>query len=77
MFGKSITWTCHVCQREREDQMISVYKEDISESMGLPAGSCQRNVRYCADSDDCYRGAIDLVQQEVARHRGIDTTPTE
>jgi hypothetical protein len=54
------TWTCHVCGRERPDELINVRSFDI----GMPGGSTVTvNVRYCTDTPDgevptsCYEGA--------------------
>jgi hypothetical protein len=53
-FDKDLTWTCHICKRERPDAMISVFKTDISAEIGLSGGSVlEQNVRYCNDNPDC------------------------
>lgn len=52
--ANKITWTCHVCGKERPDQLISVFKRDISHTFGLPTGTVQENVRYCNDSQSCF-----------------------
>lgn len=46
---KNITWTCHICKKERPDNAISVY----SSVKILNSHSLQQNVRYCNDNDDC------------------------
>lgn len=46
------TWTCHICGDERPDVRISVYSFPID---GLP--NATRNVRYCNDRPECFRGA--------------------
>ena len=51
------TWTCHICNRERPDDKISVYKTDISTEMHLPSGSASQYVRYCNDNPDCIEKA--------------------
>lgn len=51
--ANKITWTCHVCGKERPDALISVHKRDISERFNLPSGTVSENVRYCNDSDEC------------------------
>ena len=43
-----MTWTCHICHRERADKFISVYTYPLK---GLKGASC--NVRYCNDSFTC------------------------
>lgn len=48
-----ITWTCHICGRERPDDRISVYKTDVGVKRGLPPGIMTMNVRYCNDDEDC------------------------
>jgi len=55
--ANKITWTCHVCGKERPDARISVFKRDISQSLGLPTGIAFENVRYCNDSDSCFQKA--------------------
>jgi hypothetical protein len=53
----TLTWTCHVCGDERPDSMIAVAVHDLSADHGMPPGTIQRNVRYCADRRDCIRAA--------------------
>lgn len=48
-----VTWTCHICKRERPDKFISVYSKDTSEEYKLPPGTMKMNVRYCNDSAEC------------------------
>ncbi len=48
-----LTWTCHICHRERPDAMIGVYKSDLSADWGLPPGTMLQNVRYCLDDPAC------------------------
>lgn len=55
--GQYVTWSCHVCHKEREDGKISVLKKDISSRWNLPAGTAVQNVRYCNDNEDCIRKA--------------------
>lgn len=48
-----LTWTCHVCGKERPDARISVVKTDMSDQYGLPLGTVEQNVRYCNDNALC------------------------
>ena len=48
-----ITWTCHICKRERPDEKISVYRSDISVDFGLSQNLVHQNVRYCNDNQQC------------------------
>lgn len=49
----AITWTCHICGKERPDSKISVYKTDIGVKRGLQPGIMMMNVRYCNDNPEC------------------------
>lgn len=49
----NITWTCHICGKERPDDKISVFTKDLSASRGLPPGTMKANVRYCNDNPRC------------------------
>lgn len=55
-----VTWTCHVCGRERDDADIAVY----SDSKPIAAGRTDLwvNVRYCADSATCAGSAVELAE---------------
>ncbi len=48
-----ITWSCHVCGKERPDNRIAVQKNDCSEEYKMPPGTLFENVRYCVDSEYC------------------------
>jgi hypothetical protein len=48
-----LTWTCHVCGRERPDDKIRVWTTDLSDEWGLEYGTLRQNVRYCEDNADC------------------------
>lgn len=63
-----ITWTCHVCGRERPDDRIAVYRTDLSREFGLEPGTIGQNVRYCEDNADCILGApgVRLVKRKNA-----------
>lgn len=53
-FGMS--WTCHICKRERPDERISVMKHPIIDSdSGRQIG--HQNVRYCNDRVHCRQAA--------------------
>ena len=52
-----LTWVCHVCEEERPDHMIAVFKVDVSEHFKLPPGMAFNNVRHCVDRPDCISGA--------------------
>jgi len=58
---------CEACGGLRPDAMISVLKEDISESMNLPQGTANRNVNYCNDTPDCIRKAKKIIEKEKSR----------
>ena len=54
IFGRELTWSCHICKEIRPDAKISVksttkkipyHAKDI---LGM-----QTNVRYCNDNADC------------------------
>lgn len=48
-----LTWTCHVCGRERPDERISVWTtEKLIGNVPI-----KQNVRYCNDSPACLEGA--------------------
>ena len=48
-----LTWTCHVCGKERPDDKISVYTTSVDRG-GI---EIKQNVRYCNDNPDCRRDA--------------------
>ncbi len=49
-----LTWTCHICGKERPDAAISVYKKPLVIN-GQQLG--EQNIRYCNDNPECYKGA--------------------
>lgn len=51
---ENLTWTCHICGKERPDDKISVYSRIITLERNVPL---QENVRYCNDNPDCIEGA--------------------
>lgn len=48
-----LSWTCHICGRERPDADIAVHQTDMSGLRGFPPGTVLHNVRYCVDSPEC------------------------
>jgi len=52
-----LTWNCDICDRERPDDKISVYKRDVGQEHGLPDGVMQQNIKYCNDNIECGRAA--------------------
>lgn len=65
-----MTWVCHICGRERPDELISVLTHDRSAELGWPAGTWKENVRYCNDNPDCRIGAesFRFLKLETAEH---------
>lgn len=49
-----LTWTCHICGRERPDDKISVMTKPLAFEGGVVA---DQNVRYCNDNPSCYETA--------------------
>jgi len=49
-----LTWTCHICKRERPDLKISVHQRPLVIN-GLELG--KENVRYCNDNPACRAAA--------------------
>ncbi len=47
-------WRCDMCGRKREDHDIEVLTYRLK---SLPGG--ERNLKYCADNDDCYNKAME------------------
>jgi len=52
-----LTWTCHICNKERPDANISVFTRDLSGEQGFPIGTVEQNVRYCNDNPSCMEKA--------------------
>lgn len=51
---KNLTWTCHICGKERPDDKISV----LSKPLLLNGRVCgQQNIRYCNDNPECFKKA--------------------
>lgn len=53
---KKLTWSCHICNRFRPDNKISVVTKPI---VGLGSGEVNvtQNIRYCNDNPECAEGA--------------------
>ena len=51
MFNNT-TWTCHMCNKERQDQDINVYTYYLKD---IP--NAERNLRYCNDNPECLEKA--------------------
>lgn len=49
-----MTWTCHICKRERPDAAISVRSHERVHENGV---KMIENVRYCNDRLSCAVGA--------------------
>ncbi len=47
---EELTWTCHICKKERLDKNISVCQSPLIVD-GVKIGN--QNVRYCNDNIDC------------------------
>lgn len=47
---KNLTWSCHICGRERPDAKISVLTKPLI-IKGQIVG--EQNIRYCNDNPDC------------------------
>lgn len=65
IFPNALEWRCSICGKMRPDAKISVLTVDNSKSFGLPAGSAQRNIRYCNDDDECAHGAAEMGLKEL------------
>ena len=53
---EQLTWKCHICQRERPDDKISVVSKPLKIN-GKTVG--QQNIRYCNDNENCIQKAQD------------------
>lgn len=62
---RDLTFTCHVCGRERPDAAISVSKHDVSGKYNLPTGTMFENIRYCNDDPTCTARAKTLTLAEA------------
>ena len=47
-----MTWTCHICGKERGDENINVLTYFLKDLPGA-----ERNIRYCNDNEECFAGA--------------------
>ena len=52
-----MTWMCDVCGDVRPDACVSIRTIDISKDLGLPEGAAKKNIKYCNDRDECFKGA--------------------
>ena len=50
----NLTWTCHICKKERPDDKISVRQHPLIIN-GRQLG--EQNVRYCNDNIECIEGS--------------------
>lgn len=57
MTWAGLTWTCHICNEERPDAKISVFKHKHPGSLDGNTIEFTENVRYCNDRDRCLEGA--------------------
>lgn len=49
---EDLTWTCHVCRKERPNKFISVHKNPVM----IGTIFTHENIRYCNDNPDCIEG---------------------
>ena len=54
MSEDTLTWTCHICKKERPDDKISVIIKPLIID-GRSVG--QQNIRYCNDNPECAAAA--------------------
>ena len=54
---ENLTWTCHICHKNRPDNKISVKTRPLVIG-GQVMGS--QNVRHCNDNQDCIDKAEDF-----------------
>jgi len=52
----TLTWTCHICGRERPDDKVSVVSKPLTFD-GKVIG--QQNIRYCNDNPECAAAAAE------------------
>lgn len=52
-----LTWSCHVCDRERPDERISVFSTTKRSEAGI---EITQNVRHCNDNPACVEGAKEI-----------------
>ena len=51
---------CHVCGRERPEEMTEVFTRDVSAGYGVAEGTLVEHIRYCVDAPACIAGAKDV-----------------
>lgn len=52
MFPSDLTWTCHICKRERPDAAIDVAYRPLR-GMEDRFPDVRFNLRFCNDTTDC------------------------
>jgi hypothetical protein len=65
-----LTWTCHICKKERPDHLISVITKPLFFE-GRRMGDF--NIRYCNDSKRCQQKALEAVvdiSQTIKNNKG-------
>ena len=50
-FLSNLTWRCEICNRERPDRFINVFKKPTRKI------NLAQNIKYCNDNEDCYNRA--------------------
>jgi hypothetical protein len=64
----NLTWTCHVCGKERPDDKISVRSTEA-----LVGGiAITQNVRYCNDNPDCVEGSTKVDWLKGPAHYSLE-----
>ena len=66
MFGKDLTWRCHICGSLRPDRSISVLTKPWTLNERFVGN---QNIRYCNDNVKCQEGVVTF-------NFGESTTPT-
>jgi hypothetical protein len=51
--------TCDVCGEFRQQFLLQLTRHDVSDQVGLEAGSVERIVRHCCDRRECIEAAED------------------
>jgi len=49
----NLSWTCHICEKERPDEKISVIQKPIKVNDEVIG---EQNIRYCNDNKECLKG---------------------
>lgn len=45
-YFRDMRWTCHICEEERPDEFISVFKRQTEPFI-------TQNIRFCNDKQEC------------------------